>query len=68
MFSIVDVDATPEEFEGEEGAAEDEDAPLPSYPIRCSIAITKVCILNSFQNYMVAYLIIGVQDLDERCC
>lgn len=47
IFSIADIQTEPEaEFEeGEEGAeesAEDADAPLHSYPIRCSFSFTKV--------------------------
>ena len=48
MFSIVDVDATPE-FEPEEGAAEEEETSLPAYPIRCSVAITKVSVVLGFE-------------------
>ncbi len=44
MFSIVDIQTEQEtEFEdGEESAEADEDQPIHSYPIRCSLSITKV--------------------------
>ena len=47
MFSIVDIQADQEaEFEEtEEGQEEDQEAPIHSYPIRCSFTITKVCTL-----------------------
>ncbi|THH00108.1 hypothetical protein EW026_g2362 [Hermanssonia centrifuga] len=43
MFSIVDIQTEQEtEFEdGEENAEADEDQPIHSYPIRCSLSITK---------------------------
>ena len=44
IFSIADIQAEqePEFEEGQEDADEDADAPLHSYPIRCSFSFTKV--------------------------
>ena len=48
IFSIADLQTEQEpEFEegqeGAEGAAEDPEAPLHNYPLRCSFSFTKVC-------------------------
>ena len=44
MFSIADIQNEQEsEFEqGEEGEETSEDQPIHSYPIRCSLSVTKV--------------------------
>ncbi len=48
IFSIADIqnEQEPEFEEGEEGVedgAEDAEASLPPYPLRCSFSFTKVC-------------------------
>lgn len=63
MFSIVDIQADQEaEFEdGEEGQEEDQDAPIHSYPIRCSFTFTKVRTMLSPAISMAWVLVLSPQ-------